>query len=313
MARKPRIEYEGAFYHIITRGNRREKIFRDKKDFLKYLEILSHYKKRYQFRLYSYVLMSNHVHLLMETGRVPLSKIKQGINQCYTTYFNRMYKTVGHLFQGRYKAVLCDRERYLLSLIKYIHFNPLRAKMVKKLQEYQWSSHRYYTGIQKRSGIVDEEIVLRMFSEDKAASRRLYKEFMEDGIDVKRDDVYTTIDQRVLGGEEFVDMVMEKHDGDIRNEKKAKEYKLDEIARGVEKVSGVTLKQMRKHNKSKDVTSTRTLFILLAGEYGYMGKEIAEYVKRDPAIISTAHKERKRLEADLERVIRSLKNLNSQA
>ena len=131
MARKPRIEYEGAFYHVITRGNRREKIFRDKKDFLKYLEILSHYKKRYRFRLYSYVLMSNHVHLLMETGKVSLSKVKQGINQSYTAYFNRKYKTVGHLFQGRYKALLCDRERYLLSLIKYIHFNPVRAKMVK--------------------------------------------------------------------------------------------------------------------------------------------------------------------------------------
>ena len=313
MARKPRIEYEGAFYHVITRGNRREKIFRDKKDFLKYLEILSHYKKRYRFRLYSYVLMSNHVHLLMETGKVSLSKVKQGINQSYTAYFNRKYKTVGHLFQGRYKALLCDRERYLLSLIKYIHFNPVRAKMVKDLQEYPWSSHRCYTLIQKGNGVVDADIVLRMFSVDKAASSRLYKEFIEDGLDVKRDDVYTTIDQRVLGDEEFVEKVMEKHVGNIRNEKKAKEYTLDEIAKGVEKVSGVTLKQLRKHNKSKNITSYRSLFILSAREYGYRGKEIAEYVQRDPAIISTAHKDRKRLEADLERVIRSLKNLNSQA
>jgi len=127
MPRKPRIEYNGAFYHVITRGNQRQKTFKDQADFEKYLQILAIYKNRYHYRLYTYVLMDNHVHLLIETGETPLSKILQGINQSYTLYFNRLYRTVSHLFQGRYKAILCDRDNYLLALLKYIHQNPLRV------------------------------------------------------------------------------------------------------------------------------------------------------------------------------------------
>ncbi len=304
MARKPRIEYEGAFYHVIARGNRRENIFRDKYDFRKYLEILSGYKERHQFCLYGYVLMSNHVHLLMETAKVPLSKTQQGINQSYTMYFNRRYKTVGHLFQGRYKAILCDRDSYLLSLVKYIHCNPVRAKMVKELQEYKWSSHECYANKESKNGIVDTDRVLKMFSEDKATSRTLYREFMGDGIEIKRDDVYKTIDQRVLGSEHFLDRVMEKYDGEIEKEKKEKEYTLDEIAMGVEKVKGITLKQIRRHNKINHIILARNLFVLVSREYGYKGKEIAAHIGRDPAIISTSLKYRNLLEEDMEAVIR---------
>lgn len=128
MARKPRIEYEGAFYHVITRGNQRQRVFKGDDDFQKYISLLAFYKERYKYSLYAYALMSNHVHLLIETRQIPLSKILQGINQSYTMYFNRRYKTVGHLFQGRYKAILCDKDAYLLSLIKYIHLNPVKAK-----------------------------------------------------------------------------------------------------------------------------------------------------------------------------------------
>ncbi len=220
---------------------------------------------------------------------------------------------MGHLFQGRYKAILCDRDTYLLSLIKYIHLNPVRAKMVKELREYKWSSHKHYAGKEKKNGIVDMDRVLRMFSEDKVTSRKLYKDFMRDGLDVKRDDVYKTIDQRVLGNEEFLDNVMEKYDGEIEKAKKAKEYTLGEIARGVEKVSGITLKQICKHNKIKHITLARKLFVIVAREYGYKGQEIATHIRRDPAIISTSLKFKKLLEEDMESVIRSLKNLNSQA
>jgi len=110
MAREPRVEFEGAFYHVIARGNQRQDIFRDDKDRAIYLERLEHYRKRYDFKLYAYVLMSNHVHLLIETQKIPLSKIMQGIQFTYTQYYNRRHRTVGHLFQGRYKAILCDRE-----------------------------------------------------------------------------------------------------------------------------------------------------------------------------------------------------------
>ena len=165
MARRPRIEFEGGFYHVITRGNQRQKIFHEEKDFLKYLEFLGDYKDRYGFWVYAYVLMGSHVHLLIETGRVPLSKILQGINQRFTMYFNRRYGTVGHLFQGRYKAILCDRDAYLLSLVKYLHYNPVRGGVVRGPEAYRWSSHREYIGVNK-NGFADTGLVLGMFSKD---------------------------------------------------------------------------------------------------------------------------------------------------
>ncbi len=111
MERKPRIEFEGAFYHVIARGNQRQQIFKDKEDYGRYLRILADYKVKYDYSLYAYVLMNNH--LLIETKQIPLSRILQGVNQSYTMYFNRKYETIGHLFQGRYKAILCEKDAYI--------------------------------------------------------------------------------------------------------------------------------------------------------------------------------------------------------
>jgi putative transposase len=212
MARKPRIEFEGALYHVITRGNQRQRVFKDMGDHWRYLKILADYKIRYEYALYAYVLMSNHVHLLIETRETPLSKILQGINQSYTMYFNRKYGTVGHLFQGRYKAILCDKDAYLLSLVKYIHLNPMRVGVVKEVEKYPWSSHRVY--IERAEGesigVVDTDQVLRMFSDNKGRARRAYRLYMREREGIRREEVYATVDQRVLGGERFVGEVMEK-------------------------------------------------------------------------------------------------------
>jgi len=144
MPRKPRIEFEGAFYHVLVRGNQKQKIFLEKQDFRKYLHILGDYKGLYSFFLHGYVLMPNHVHLLVETGKTPLSKILQGINPALHDAFNWKYDTVGHLFQGRYKAILCNREEYLLNLIRYIHNNPVRAGLAEQADKYHWSSHKLF-------------------------------------------------------------------------------------------------------------------------------------------------------------------------
>jgi REP element-mobilizing transposase RayT len=189
MVRRPRIEFEGAFYHVITRGNQRQRVFKTEKDYAKYLEILADYKDRYEYFLYAYVLMNNHVHLLMETQVAPLSKILQGINQRYTLYFNRKYRTVGHLFQGRYKAILCDKDEYLLSIIKYIHLNPVRAEVAKSPEEYRWSSHHIYTGNTDEKGIVDTEEVLRIFSENIIRARSQYKDYMGEDSVVRKEHI----------------------------------------------------------------------------------------------------------------------------
>jgi putative transposase len=307
MARKPRIEYEGAFYHVITRGNQRQRVFKDRDDYERYLTILADYKVRYDYVLYAYVLMSNHVHLLIETKEKPLSKILQGINQSYTIYFNKRYGLVGHLFQGRYKAILCEKDAYLLSLVKYIHLNPMRARVVKNFEAYPWSSHRSYVGRGRNEGIVDTDPVLRMFSEDRRRARRRYQIYMTEGEGVKRGDVYSTVSQRVLGGEQFVKEVLMRTGRREVWGKRRHEYTLLEIGGAVEGVYGVTLRQLKEKGKEGGVVTGRKVMSLVAREYGYKGQEIAEYLRRDPAVITRHLREGERLEGEVEKVHESLK------
>ena len=180
MARKPRVEYPGAFYHVICRGNQRQVIFRSDADRQYYLERLEKYRQRYGFSVYAYVLMSNHVLLLLETGRFPLSKIMQGLQFTYTGYYNRRYHKVGHLFQGRYKAILCDRQAYLLELVRYLHLNPGRLRSPIDPWRYRWSSHAVYLG--KDSLVkIKSAAVLGELAESVGQARRAYLRFMAEG------------------------------------------------------------------------------------------------------------------------------------
>jgi REP element-mobilizing transposase RayT len=272
MARKPRIEYEGAFYHVIIRGNQKQKIFRDKYDFARYLIILSDYKNQYKYYLHAYALMDNHVHLIMD------------------------------LFQGRYKAILCDRDAYLLSLIKYIHQNPVRAKVVTEPRMYQWSSHQRYVKKTGDKDVLDTGQVLRMFSEDKAKARKLYRAYMCDGIPVKKDDIYSTIDQRILGSERFADKVMKRYEVEINRPKRRKQFTLHEMARGIEKGYGVKLRQMREKSKERLLSLGKKVLSVLAHEYGYSGREIARFLQKDPALISRYLKEKKSLKKEMGKI-----------
>jgi transcriptional regulator with XRE-family HTH domain len=258
--------------------------------------------------------MGNHVHLLIETGETPLSKVLQGINQSFTLYFNRRYKTVGHLFQGRYKAILCDRDNYLLTLLKYIHQNPLRAGFAENLDNYQWSSHQAYTGKRDPLGLVDVDQVLRMFSENKAGARRHYCAFMNDGEVIDKNSVYATVDQRVQGDEEFVDRVLEKYDGNIKKEPKKKEYTLSAISRAVETHFAVSLDQLRSSAKEHSIMRARRSLAITAKAYGYRGQEIADYLGKDPASVS-GYLRGEHLSPDLKNVAKLLEkrmqNVNS--
>ena len=314
MARKPRIEFEGGFYHVITRGNQRQKVFLEEKDFLKYLEFLSDYKDRYGFWIYAYVLMRTHVHLLIETGQVPLSKILQGINQRFTMYFNWRYGTVGHLFQGRYKAILCDKDTYLFSLVKYLHCNPVRAGMVRQPEQYRWSSHREYLGMNK-NGLVDTGLLLGMFSEDLKRGCRLYREYMRKEEKTSKDEFYRTVDQRVLGDEAFVEEVRKRVEKRTLTGRKRYGVSLGEIARGIEEDTGIRLSELRGKGKDSGVMEGRKLFSLAGREYGYKGKEIAEFMGKDPAAVTGYLNRSQNLRAKMERLILRLeavgKNLNN--
>jgi len=309
MARKSRIEFEGALYHVITRGNQRQRVFKDVEDHQHYLKILADYKVRYQYALYAYVLMSNHVHLLIEAKEIPLSKILQGINQSYTMYFNRKYGTVGHLFQGRYKAILCDKDAYLLSLVKYIHLNPIRVGVVKEVEKYPWSSHRVYIarGEAERVGVVDIGQVLGMFSENRGRARRAYRVYMGEGEAIRREEVYATVDQRILGGERFVEKVMEKTGRKELGGRRKHEYTMVEIARAVERVYGLNLRQLSEKGRGEVIQSGRRVLSLVGKEYGYRGCEIAEYLRRDPSVITRYLREGNRFETEINKIYEQLK------
>jgi len=147
MARIPRLVLTSgnACYHIITRGNQKQTIFTDEEDRKKYLNILAHYKKRYYFWIYSYCLMPNHVHLILEPNEkwASISQIMQGINLTYCQWFNVRHGKVGHLWQGRFKSFIISKDAYLLSCINYIEFNPVRAGITSDPVDYLWSSCKY--------------------------------------------------------------------------------------------------------------------------------------------------------------------------
>ncbi|MDI9501723.1 MAG: hypothetical protein GX291_02325 [Tissierellia bacterium] len=142
MPRQPRIQDEYMIHHVVARGNRKEKVFHSDGDYIRYLQLLERYRDRYNFHLFSYCLMDNHVHLLVQQSTTPLSKFMQGIQQSYTQYFNKKHTTSGHVFQQRYTSYPCTEDAYLISLIAYIHKNPKSAGLVPSVADYRWSSHQ---------------------------------------------------------------------------------------------------------------------------------------------------------------------------
>ncbi|EHQ91850.1 transposase [Desulfosporosinus youngiae] len=175
MARKARIWFPGASYHIMCRGNHRHDIYRDDEDRQVYLTILRETKRVHGFYLHSYCLMSNHVHLQIETVDIDISTIMKRISLLYTQFFNNKYNFVGHLFQDRFKSELIESDQYHLEISRYIHLNPVRANMTELSIDYEWSSFRDYMGIRVNS-IVNKEKTLGYFSEPRAERYRMFVE-----------------------------------------------------------------------------------------------------------------------------------------
>ena len=155
--------------------------------------------------MHSYVLMDNHYHLVLETPRGNLLKVMHGMNSSYTGYFNRKYGRSGHLFQGRYKGILVEKDTYLLSLSRYVHLNPVRVGIVERPQNYRWSSYPGYIGREKESEWVEYAWILSQFGKDKKRAKRQYREYAEEGLKAKENTPLRDLHgQVVLGGEEFI-------------------------------------------------------------------------------------------------------------
>ncbi len=178
MGRTKRLLYDGAVYHIISRGHNRCRIFNILDDYKAYKEIIKTYKERFNFELFHYCLMPNHIHLLLKVLKgSELPHLMQGINQAYAKHYKRSYGLIGNLFQGRYKSLHIDKDEYLLECARYIERNPLRANMVKDLSEYYFSSYNFY-GKGKKDDIITTSPSYSELSDKKEQRMRLYIEYV---------------------------------------------------------------------------------------------------------------------------------------
>jgi len=211
LARQLRIEYPGALYHVTSRGNEKKDIFRSIKDRDKFLSYLSSAWERHSAVFHAYCLMSNHFHLMVETPLGNLSWIMKHINGSYTTYFNVKHKRAGHLLQGRYKAVLVQADAYAAELSRYIHLNPVRAKMVSTPEEYRWSScSRYLEGTEP--SWLSTGLVLGYFGTEDEDRRRNYRDYLYDAIGKEsRDPLSDSVASTILGSDDFVRDIREKY------------------------------------------------------------------------------------------------------
>ena len=181
MARPLRIEFAGALYHVTSRGDGQEDIYLDDKDREIYLEVLADAQHRFNWTIHAYCLMSNHYHLLIETPDSNLAKGMRHLNGVYTQRFNRHHKRVGHVFQGRYKAILVQKDSYLLELSRYIVLNPVRAEMVRSVKDWPWSSYRATAGLVDENKWLTTNWILAAFSRKKRDAVQQYRAFVTKG------------------------------------------------------------------------------------------------------------------------------------
>ena len=203
MTRPLRLEFAGALYHVTSRGDRKTVIFRDDLDRARWLSILDLVCTRYNFLVLGFCQMTNHYHLILETTEGNLSQGMRQLNGLYSQYFNRRHEVVGHLFQGRYKAILVQREAYLLELTRYVVLNPVRAGFVSSPDAWRWSSHACVMGTVVAPEWLDTVSILRHFGKGRVSAQGAYRRFVLEGIGGESP-LKNTRHQLLLGDEAFV-------------------------------------------------------------------------------------------------------------
>ena len=211
MARPLRIQYPGALYHIIQRGNERRDIFLSDEDIKKFYGYLETSSIRYAIKIHTYCLMRNHYHLIVQTKEANLTKAMHFLNTSYTAYFNAKRKRAGHLFQGRYKAFLVEADEYLHYLSAYIHLNPVRVNMVKDPSEYAHSSYKYFISTAKAPDWLDANFILTIFDDNIKKAKLLYKKFVMENMGRAKEIIQENIIAGLLlGSKDFVEQIKER-------------------------------------------------------------------------------------------------------
>ena len=317
MPRKARIDAPGAVQHIIVRGIERKKIFRNDADRSNFLARLSTIVSETRTTCYGWALIPNHVHLLLRTGTIPIATVMRRLLTGYAVSFNLKYQRHGQLFQNRYKSILCQEDRYLKELVRYIHLNPLRANLasdLKALDRYRWCGH---------SAIMDKtacdwqniEYVLKLFGNKISSARRNYRVFVSKGIaEGKRSDltggglirslggwqqvkalrrigIRFKCDERILGDSEFVEQVLKEAEDRLerRYALEAKGYDFDQVIERVAQVLNMNVSDVLKRSKDPQTVKARSLLCFWANrELGMTTVEISHRLKVSQSAVSRA-------------------------
>ena len=269
MARPLRIEYNGALYHVTSRGNERKLVFKDDTDRNIFLDTLHKVTQRYNWLCHAYCLMNNHYHLVIETSDGNLSKGMRQLNGVYTQTFNKRHKRVGHIFQGRYKAILIQKESHLLEVCRYVVLNPVRAKTVTGAKEWRWSSYRATCGIDKPHPCLTTDWILGQFAKQKRTAEKKYKEFVEAGIGEKG--IWKSVKgQSILGSDEFVEKLI----GYVKGHEDNKE-----IPKSQRYINRPVLKEILKKEILLNRKDRNKQIKEAINRYGYSQKEVADYLE----------------------------------
>jgi putative transposase len=265
MARSLRVEFAGAFYHVLNWGNAGEAIFRSNGDREKFLEYWGKAVERFGIKVHTYCLMPNHYHFLIETPEPNLSRAVQWVNVSYAAYFNRKHQRQGHLFQGRFKSILVDADGYLKELSRYIHLNPLRADMAEQPASYPWSSYPAFIGGQKAPDWLEMDWLLALFGKGRRKACKAYQAFVESvAPDAVENPAKDMVSGFILGSVEFVEWVKDAYlskrtdEGDIPQLKKAKPRPSpDDVVSAVCREYGCDVRDIvqkgRKRNSARDM------------------------------------------------------------
>jgi len=306
MPRHKRLNYPGCIYHVVTRGIERRKIFRDDQDREEFLSRLEKALAETGCECHAWVLMDNHLHLLIRTGERALSDLMRKVLTGYAIYFNRRHRRHGYLYQNRYKSILCQEDVYYLELIRYIHLNPVRAgivKTLKQLDRYPWTGHAFIVGTKKNKWqSIDDVLVL--FAKRAATSIKRYKAYINEGFNQGRrpelvgGGLLRSVggwggvkalraarenwrgDERILGDSDFVVNVLRVHEEKLekRAELKLAGWDMDRLCSHVCKMFSIKPDQILRKGRENNVSRAKNILSFWANrELGISGKEIADY------------------------------------
>ncbi len=313
MPRNARLDAPGVLHHVMARGIEQCWIYRDTRDSEDFIDRLSGIASTEAWNIYAWALMPNHFHLLVRTGKRPLSRNMRTIMSGYAGYFNRRHERHGHLFQNRFKSIVIEEEAYFLELVRYLHLNPLRAKIVKDINElggYRYTGHSAIVGKADRPW-QDTEEVLGRFSPKRRLAIQLYREFVAAGVEqgqrrefegggllrsyggwrgvneLRRGREKYRTDERILGSSSFVEGILEE--AEKQEERKNRSVNLDTLLRSISKEIGINTESMLGGGRNRRVTRARAVLAYVWVRYlGQSGHELAKVLRVSPQSIYAA-------------------------